>query len=254
MISNSPAAFTVLQDELLTLYQLQVSVALHNWFWMLEKQETLHQVTESRWFPNGKVQTTPASHVSISDARSFRNFRLLSIALVTAECRRARWEEKISNRLMETNWRLQPGPLFIEVVHTGRDQTLLVRNSNDENDQMYRKYVLIASDVAMGIKTNEGLLRWASRHFCELAARPLSMIMGLGSNQIWPDKYGEIIFGHDLEVAQRHEALCYFESLWDQSRNTLSARFAIRFPLGIPTDNVERIAVVGFNPFRRNVA
>jgi hypothetical protein len=170
--------------------------------------------------------------------------------LVLKEAFRDAAVERLRLRLTETGNRLEQGSLFLEYpkqAFGSSNVPLLIRDSSDlRTDALVRRFALIPRDVAMAIKTKEGMLYWASAHFCELAARPLSMITGKGSHQIWPDRYGEVIFNHDREVADTQEPTLFSEALWVGQK--LKSRMAIRFPLRLRAGGIEKIGVIGFNP------
>ena len=223
--------------ELLAVYDQQRAAAIVNYHWQRQRNEIIQQLRFTN--PPTILQT------------SYEQLETLSVQLVLAEQYRDEAIESLRQRLLETNWCIETGLLFIELPKgnyggVGR-RTILVRNPLDENDQLFRKYAIIPRGVAMAIKNHAGQVDWASARFCELAARPLSMIIGKGSHEIWPDKYGEIIFGHDLEVVNRRKSILYPESLWVQNR--LRTRFSIRFPLELRETRVDQIAVIGFDPF-----
>jgi hypothetical protein len=239
VISNRSCMPAVSQVELLSLYSKQRNAAIIHYLWQKEKYQVLKQLRSKR----SPEILRPA----------YGQFELYSVQLVTAEAHRDSATQQLRRRLEDTNWRLERGPLFLECPEGNRGRStnrlLLVRNQIDEYDQLLRNYAIIPREIAMTIKTREGRVSWAHAHFCDVAARPVTMIIGKDLHEIWPDRYGEIMFEHDRDVANRQRAMLVSECLWLEKK--LRARIAFRFPLRVQTvpDIIESIATIGFSPF-----
>jgi hypothetical protein len=232
---------SITQDELLWGYGLQRRFALANWRW---------QQTKAKAF---QIEQTAPAKIAISNA--YTEWKSLSIHLVISQYELDTYLKYLRRCLDSVNWRIEAGPLFIERPEPNTKirfspPVIVIRNTQgEEDDQTLRKYVFLPDDHALAIKDAMGLIQWGSPQFCELASQRLSLIIGRGSNEIWPDQYGEIIFAHDLEVVSRQESMLYLEPL--QVDRMLRSRVAIRFPLVVSSNQPKQIAVIGFSPFSK---